>query len=135
MITRLISVAFQKTRASSKYLLQDWQGGNRSEIPTTNFHTSKLARGAIQCFSHLGILETTSQHIRFSSYFPQLPIEVGPRHRCFFVFLSFVFFCKLREWYTEDATSASYFCLFLLFCYCLPGPANLPRSCYSSAVG
>ena len=49
-------------------------------------------------------------------------------------FLSFVFFCKLRECYTEEATSASYFCLFLLFCYCLPGPANLPSSCCASGL-
>ena len=37
--------------------------------------------------------------------------------------------CKLHNCYTVEANSASYFSLFLLFCYCLPGPANLPSSC------
>ena len=49
-------------------------------------------------------------------------------------FLSFVFFRKLRECYTEEATLASYFCLFLLFCYCPPGPANLPSSCCATGL-
>ena len=39
------------------------------------------------------------------------------------------FFSMLRECFTEETTSVSYFCLFLLLCYCLPGPANLPSSC------
>ena len=46
-------------------------------------------------------------------------------------FLTFVFFHKLCECYTEEATSASYFGLCLLFCCGLPGPANLPKSCYA----
>ena len=49
-------------------------------------------------------------------------------------FLGFVFFRKLRECYTKEATSTSYFCLLLLFCYCLPGSANLPSSCWASGL-
>ena len=44
-------------------------------------------------------------------------------------FLSFVFFRKLLECYKEEATFASYFCLFLLFCHCPPGATNLSSTC------
>ena len=43
-------------------------------------------------------------------------------------FLSFVFFYELLECYTGEATSASYFYLFLLFCCRLPVPANMSSS-------
>ena len=43
--------------------------------------------------------------------------------------LSFVLSRKLRDcYYTEEATSALYICLFLLFCYGLPQPAYLPSN-------
>ena len=46
------------------------------------------------------------------------------RHRCFLETVWLLFFRKLRECYTEEATSIAYFCLFVLFWCCLPGPAN-----------
>ena len=42
--------------------------------------------------------------------------------------LSFVFFRKLRECYTTEATSAAHFCQFLLFCYFLPGRPICPAA-------
>ena len=40
----------------------------------------------------------------------------------------------LLECYTEEATSALYFRLFQLLCYCLTGPVNLPSSCCASGL-
>ena len=48
--------------------------------------------------------------------------------------LSFVFFPKLRECCTEEATPTSYFCLSLFFCYWLLGLANLPRNYSASGL-
>ena len=57
-----------------------------------------------------------------------------PHLLCCNAFSAFVLSSMLREFHTDEATSASYFCLFLLFCHCLPGAANLPSSCSAGGL-